>query len=451
MNNEVRPITIVVAEDDLEMLELLDRVLSDEGYNVIGARNGREALEILEKGNFDIVLTDVKMPFASGMDVLKSARAKYLFQPVILMTAFGSVESAVEAMKEGAYSYITKPFDLDDLLVLMKEVSSQILLNRQARVSVEDDDDKPQVVFRSQIFKNVMQQVDEIAQSNATVSITGESGVGKEVIAREIHKRSQRNNGPFVALNINAIPETLVESELFGHVKGAFTGAVKDKIGIIETARGGTLFLDEIGDLPLSVQVKLLRFFQEKTFKRVGDTAVREADVRLLTATNRSLPEMIKGGKFREDLYYRISVVNINVPPLRERVEDVVPLAYHFVRRLNKDYSIEGFKSEAMDLLMDYPWPGNVRQLENAIEHAVIKRKEGLIQKSDFPEWLNEGDKLDVLGARSLEAIEREHILRLLDECEGNQSRASRILGIDRKTLGRKLKKYGVNSTDDEN
>jgi len=438
---ENKNVTILVAEDDMEMLELLDRVLSEEGFEVIGAKNGTEALALLEKNNFDVVLSDIKMPGASGLDVLKSARSRFLHQPVILMTAFGSVESAVEAMKEGAYSYITKPFDLDDLLVLLAEVATQVSLNRQT----QNQEKTPfPIIFRSQLFRNVLRQVESVADSSATVLITGESGVGKELIAQEIHRRSSRADQPFVALNVNAIPETLIESELFGHIRGSFTGAIKDNPGIIEQAQTGTLFLDEIGDLPLSVQVKLLRFFQERTFKRVGDTKIKNADVRLITATNKHLQDMITSGHFREDLYYRISVVNINVPPLRERREDVTPLAYHFLRKFNMEYKVEGFRPEVMDAFIDYDWPGNVRQLENAVEHAVVRRKHGMIQKVDLPDWLCDSTTNEVNGTRSLETIEREHILSLLEECGGNQSRTARILGIDRRTLSRKLKKYGM-------
>ena len=446
------PVRVLVAEDDREMLELVEQVLRDEGYEVIAARDGREALAAIGEGQFDVVLSDIKMPGASGMEVLRSARATSLHQPVILMTAFGSIEAAVEAMKEGAYSYITKPFDLDDLVAVVGEVAGQVRLRKQAEdLATAAGEDTPfPIVFRGRAFRDVIQLVRDVARSTASVLITGESGTGKELIAREIHRRSQRKDRPFVALDVNAIPETLLESELFGHAKGAFTGAIRDTSGMFEQAEGGTLFLDEIGNLNLAVQAKLLRFLQERTLRRVGDTRERTVDVRLVTATHRNLKRLMADGIFREDLFYRLSVIHVEIPPLRDRREDVAPLAYHFLRKYNKDFRVDGFRPEVLDLLIDFDWPGNVRQLENGIEHAVILRKAGLIQKSDLPEWIFDQDKAGSPDQRSLEAVEKNHILRLLEECEGNQSRAARILGINRRTLARKLKSYGIAASEDE-
>jgi two-component system response regulator HydG len=316
--------------------------------------------------------------------------------------------------------------------------------------TAEGEDTPFPIIFRGRAFRDVIRLVRDVAGSSASVLITGESGTGKELIAREIHRRSRRAERPFVALDVNAIPETLLESELFGHVRGSFTGAVRDKAGMFEQADGGTLFLDEIGNLNLAVQAKLLRFLQERTLRRVGDTREKTVDVRLVTATHRNLKKLMAEGTFREDLFYRLSVIHVEVPTLRERREDIAPLAYHFLRKYNRDLRVDGFRPEVLDLLVDFDWPGNVRQLENAIEHAVILRKAGLIQKGDLPEWVSSQGKAGAPDQRSLEAVEKAHILRLLEECEGNQSRAARILGINRRTLARKLKSYGIATSEEE-
>ena len=445
-------VTILIAEDDLEMLELLDRVLQDEGFNVVQAKSGKEAISVIEAGQFDIVLTDLKMPGASGMDVLRIARAKYLYQPVILMTAFGTIDSAVNAMKEGAYSYIAKPFDIDDLILLLQEIASQVRLRKKALSfsAIEGERTVFPIVFRSDPFREVIDMINKVATSNASVLITGESGSGKELVAREIHRQSDRWEKPFIAIDANAIPETLLESELFGYVKGAFTGAGRDKIGIIEQANMGTLFLDEIGNLSIGIQSKLLRFLQERKIRRVGEAKEREVDIRLITATNRDLDEMIEDEDFREDLFYRLSVVNLKIPALRNRREDIPLLAYHFLRKFNDNFRVEGFRSEVLDMLTDFDWPGNVRQLENAIEHAVILRKAGLIEKTDLPNWLNLKETSESPRSRSLEIIEKNHILQVLEMCGGNKSRAAIVLGINRRTLARKLISYGIDVNDEE-
>ncbi len=436
-----RPLKILVAEDDREMLELLEQVLSEDGYLVKGVPDGAAALRALQEGDFDLVLTDIRMPQASGLDVLQQARASYLHQPVILMTAFGSIESAVEAMKAGAYSYIPKPFDLDELLAQVGEVAHQIHQTQRAAGSPDPDTPFP-IVFKSKAFQRVIDLVADVAESSATVLITGESGTGKELIAEQIHRRSSRKDKDFVAFNVTAIAEHLVESELFGHVKGSFTGAIGDKTGLIEKASGGTLFLDEVGDMDLAMQIKLLRFIQERRIRKVGSVDSIPVDIRLLAATNQDLAELIKQGRFREDLFYRLSVVNIHLPPLRERREDVMELAFHFLRRFNQDGAITGFNPDAINLLTDHPWPGNVRQLENAIEYACLRRKKGTISKDDLPQWLGSYSTEHLTDGRALDVIERQHIEQVLADCDGNQSRAARVLGINRRTLGRKLKQY---------
>ncbi len=443
------PIRILVAEDDDEMRELILRVLADEGYAVVVARDGNEAMSLLEGGAFDLVLSDVRMPGSDGMDVLRRAIARRLHQPIILMTAFGSIETAVEAMREGAYYYLAKPFDLDDLLEIVGGAAARIREQRAFGTERADPGEAAfPIVFRSRVMADLLHMAREVAASHASVLITGSSGTGKELLARAIHRASRRAGGPFVAVDCSAIPETLMESELFGHRRGSFTGAVGDKPGIIEHAERGTLFLDEVGNLSLPVQAKLLRFLQERRFRRIGDVEERSVDVRLISATNQDLLALVGKGLFRQDLYYRLSVIPLRLPDLRDRRDDVPPLIYHFIRKFNAGYQVEGVRPDALDLLVDYDWPGNVRQLENAIERAVILRRAGLIQPRDLPDEVVQGHRAPHLAGRSLEELERRYILELLEGCRGNQSRVARILGINRRTLHRKLLKYGTLPSD---
>jgi len=447
------PVRVLVADDEPEMLELIRRVLTDEGYAVLAARSGHEAMARLGEGEFDLVLTDVRMPGPDGLAILRRAMASRLQQPVILMTAFGSIASAVEAMREGAYHYLTKPFDLEELIEVVNSAASQIRQLRALKPSDVAADPAFPIVSRSVAMSRLLTLARDIAESNATVLVQGASGTGKELLARAIHRMSRRRDRPFVAVDSTAIPETLLESELFGHRRGAYTGAVADKRGIVEEADGGTLFLDEVGNLPTHLQVKLLRFLQERRFRRVGDVAERSVDVRLVSATNRDLHAAIADGSFREDLYYRLSVITLLIPDLRDRREDIPPLVYHFLRRFNSDsdYRVEGLRRDAMEALEDYGWPGNVRQLENVLERAVILRKAGLIQPCDLPDEVARARRTHAADARSLEEVERDHILRLLQECDGNQSRVARVLGISRRTVYRKLRSWGIatdNGTD---
>ena len=440
------PIRVLIAEDDEEMLELLERVLGEEGYEILTAGDGHQALSRIEEGQFDLFLSDVRMPGPDGMELLRRAMARRLHQPVILMTAFGSISSAVDAMRAGAYHYLTKPFNLDELLEIVTEAAAQIRQFRSVRS--EAGDDAFPIVFRSQAMADLLAMTKDVAVSSASVLITGGTGTGKELLARAIHVISDRRRGPFVPLDCGAIPEGLLESELFGHQRGAFTGAVADKPGIVEAANGGTLFLDEVGNLPALMQAKLLRFLQDHRFRRVGETAERSVDVRLVSATNRDLKVLVGDGTFREDLYYRLAVFSLHIPNLRERREDIPPLVYHFIRHFNSSdgYAVEGVRQDALDLLIDHAWTGNVRQLENVVERAVILRKAGLVQPADLPP---EVASTPVAGAgRSLEEMERAHILQLLDECGGNQTRVARILGISRRTVYRKLQQYGIGADD---
>ncbi|MCU0234276.1 MAG: sigma-54 dependent transcriptional regulator [Thermoanaerobaculales bacterium] len=440
------PVRVLVAEDDVEMLELLTRVLDEEGYDVLSAHDGHQALAKIDEGGFDVVLSDVRMPGPDGMEVLRRAMARRLHQPVILMTAFGSIGSAVEAMRAGAYHYLAKPFNLDELLEILRGAAEQIRQRRSLRD--EAGDGAFPIVFRSPAMARLLALVSEVASSSASVLITGASGTGKELLARAVHAASERRRRPFVPVDCGAIPEGLLESELFGHCRGAFTGAVSDRPGIVETADGGTLFLDEVGNLPASMQAKLLRFLNDRRFRRVGEARERAVDVRVVSASNRDPVELAAEGRFRDDLYYRLAVFSLHIPSLSERREDIPPLVYHFIRRFNAEggYAVEGVRQDALDLLSDAPWPGNVRQLENVTERAVILRKAGLLQPVDLPLELQ-----SVGGAepgRTLEDLERQHILQLLEECGGNRSRVARILGISRRTVYRKLRQYGVDSED---
>jgi len=441
------PIRILLAEDDDEMRELLARVLADEGYAVATVRDGHEAVRRLDDGRFDLLLSDVRMPGPDGLDLLRRAIADRLHQPVILMTAFGSIETAVEAMREGAYYYLAKPFDIDDLLEVVGGAAARI---RDQRAFLGDNagetDTAMPIVFRSQVMAELMHFARDVAASNATVLVTGSSGTGKELLARAIHRASRRSDGPFVPVDCSAIPESLMESELFGHRRGSFTGAVSDRAGIIENADRGTLFLDEVGNLPLAIQAKLLRFLQERRFRRVGEVEERSVEVRVISATNQDLAALVGRGTFRQDLYYRLSVIPLRLPDLRDRRDDIPPLVYHFIRRFNVGYQVEGVRPDALDLLTDYDWPGNVRQLENAVERAVILRRAGLIQPRDLPEEVVDRPGGAAPAGRSLEELERSYIVQLLDQCLGNQSRVARILGINRRTLHRKLQKYGAHA-----
>ncbi len=447
---ETDTIRVLVAEDDQQMVELLQRVLGEEGYQVTAVRDGAQALAKLEEQpSFDLVLTDLRMPGLDGMELLRRAMARQLRQPVILMTAFGTIDSAVQAMREGAYYYLAKPVHIEDLLEIVGSAADVVRQQRGAESAVPlGDPSFFPIVFRSASMAALLKMAHEVAASSASVLITGSSGTGKELLARAIHSLSPRASRPFVAVDCNAIPETLLESELFGHRRGSFTGATSDKRGLVEEASEGTLFLDEIGNISLVVQAKLLRFLQERRFRRVGDTDERQVNLRLISASNKDLREGVDRGDFREDLFYRLSVIPLRIPDLKERREDVAPLAYHFVRKFNSGYKIEGIRKDALELLLEYPWPGNVRQIENVIERAVILRKAGLIQPRDLPEEITA--RTAQPSGKSLEETERDYILQLLRECGGNQTQVSRILGINRRTLYRKLRKYNEEPEDGE-
>ncbi len=442
---------ILVVDDEAPLREILQRGLTQMGgYWVEVAQNGQEAIEKVEKEIFDLILTDLMMPEMDGMELLKILKGTRPEIPVIMMTAYGSIDTAVEAMKIGANDYITKPVDLRDLLLRISKVHQENLLlqeNRLLRMEVRKKFQFSKIIGKSRKMQEIFTLIEKVAPSNSTVIIYGGSGTGKELVAKAIHYNSPRADRPFIPFNCSAIPETLVESELFGHMKGAFTGAVQTKKGLFEEANGGTLFLDEIATVLPSVQVKLLRVLQEKEVMKIGSTDRTKIDVRMIAATNEDLEANMKKGKFREDLFYRLHVFPIFLPDLRDRKEDIPLLAYHFLDLYAKEArkEIKGISKEAMDLLLDYAWPGNVRELENAIERAVIMVEGELITPQDLPRDLVEGSSFLIRrGAKerkSLDQIKAEYILQILKETNGNKKMAAEILKVNPRTLYRFEKK----------
>src|SRR5213082_434251 len=385
------PATLLVADDDPGLRESLERTLTREGYRVVLASDGRAALERVQAGGVDLIVTDLRMPGLTGLELLRAAKAIAPAVDVILLTAFGTVEEAVKAMKDGAYDFLTKPFRREQLIKLVDKALERrdlIEQNKALKKQLEDIRAKGQMIGATPSFRRMLTLVEQIADSSATILIQGESGTGKELVARTIHERSARRNGPFVAVNCAALPETLLESELFGYEKGAFTGAAGRKEGRFELANGGTLFLDEVADLSLVTQPKILRVLQEGEFERLGGTKSLRVDVRIVAATNQELAQMVRERRFREDLYYRLNVITLIVPPLRERREDIHVLAQHFLRvySAKNNRRLEGFTDDAIRRLEAYAWPGNVRELENVIERGVVLARGALMDVADLPE-----------------------------------------------------------------
>jgi DNA-binding NtrC family response regulator len=444
-------IKILVVDDEAPIRDVLQKGLSQMGgFLVDTAKNGQEAIEKVERETFDMVLTDLMMPEMDGMELLRIMKGTRPELPVIMMTAYGSIDNAVEAMKIGANDYITKPVDFKDLFMRISKVQQESLLireNRLLRMEVRKKFEFSNLIGKSKKMQEVFSLIEKVAPSNSTVLIYGGSGTGKELVAKAIHYNSPRADHPFLPFNCGAIPETLVESELFGHTKGAFTGAIQAKKGLFEEANGGTLFLDEISTIPPSVQVKLLRVLQEKEVMKVGSTERTKIDVRLIAATNEDLEGLMKKGKFREDLFYRLHVFPIFLPDLKDRKEDIPLLAYHFLERYSKEAKkeIKGFSKEAMNLLLEYDWPGNVRELENAIERAVIMADKDYLTPNDFPKDLVQGVpaliKKGVKERKSLEEIKDEYIQQILKETNGNKRAAAEILKVNPRTLYRFEKK----------
>ncbi len=446
------PATLLVADDDPGLRESLTRTLARAGHRVVSASDGRAALERIQGGGIDLVLTDLKMPGLTGIELLRAAKAIAPDVDVILLTAFGTVEEAVSAMKDGAYDFLTKPFRGEQLLKLVdKALERRTLIdkNRDLQRQLDDLRARDTAIGLSPAFRRMMTLVDQVADSSATVLVQGESGTGKELVAREIHQRSARRGKPFVAVNCAALPETLLESELFGYEKGAFTGAAGRKEGRFELADAGTLFLDEVADLSTVTQPKILRVLQEGEFERLGGTRTLRVDVRIVTATNQDLGQMVREKRFREDLYYRLNVITITVPPLRERREDVRVLAQHFLRvyAAKNNRRLDGFTDEAARRLEGYHWPGNVRELENVIERGVVLAHGQLMEVGDLPDEIAgatpvpEGVLSIRIGTPLAEAEKRllEETLRLT---KGNQTFAAKLLGIDVRTVSRKLQAW---------
>ncbi len=448
---------ILIVDDEKAQREMLEGFLVKQGYGAISAIDGQDALEKFKHGAFDLVLTDYRMPGMDGIQLLGEVRRLNPEVVVLIMTAYGTVGTAVAAMKEGAYDYLTKPIDLDELLLLIQRIEREIRLGQENRELKEQLREKFKVEFivsASRQMEEALNMVGRVSQSPATILILGESGTGKELIARAIHYSSPRAEKPFVKVNCAALPENLLESELFGHEKGAFTGAVARRIGRFEQADQGSVFLDEIGDLSLSLQMKLLRFLQEKEFERLGSNRTMKSDVRLIAATNRNLEEGIKRETFREDLYYRLNVVTISLPPLRERKEDIPLLVEHFLKKYNGENkkNVTSLSKEVKDLLMRYDYPGNIRELENIIERAVVLCRGDTLTTQELPLNLKDSKveaALEQARERrslpgTLEEIERQLISQALGVSGGVQTKAADELGISERVLRYKMKKYRI-------
>ncbi len=452
---------LLLVEDDLNTLEGLAEILGDEKFSVTKAKNGREALSEIRRNGFNLVLIDYLLPDKDGLEISKSILEHNPEAKIIMMTAFGSVQNAVDAMKLGIYDYLTKPIDLDELLILIRRALKEqqlITENIDLKSKLQEAYSFENIIGVSGKMQEVFRKIIKVASTDATVLIRGESGTGKELIARAIHYQSARKDKPLVEINCASIPETLLESELFGHEKGAFTGAYKSKKGKFEVANQGTLFLDEIGELPHGVQAKLLRVLQERSFTRVGGIENIEVDVRLIAATNSDLEKAMRDGRFREDLYYRLNVIPIFIPPLRDRPEDIGPLIDHFVKKYSEKNSrkVESISPEARDLLLVYHWQGNVRELENAIENAVVMAESPIIEVSDLPGYLQSdsqrnasapaffNDNKDLSYRERLDQCEREILRQALAESKGNKTQAAKKLGFSLRTLRNKVQKYNL-------
>ncbi|MFQ5848718.1 MAG: sigma-54-dependent transcriptional regulator [Candidatus Methylomirabilales bacterium] len=444
-------IRVLIADDEKNFARVLKAELGREGHATEVASDGREALEKLKRQEFDVLVLDLKMPKLSGMEVLKQARKWTLAPEVIILTGHGTIPTAVEAMKLGAYTYVMKPCKTAELNLLIRKAyeKQQILReNLYLKTRLAHEDAFPEIVTASPKIRRILDMLVRIAPTDSTVLITGESGTGKELVAKAIHQQSKRKNKPFLVINCGALQESILESELFGHEKGAFTGAQAAKLGLFEVADKGTLLLDEIGEISHAMQLKLLRVIETGHFFRVGGTRERQVDIRVLSATNRDLQELVKAGKFREDLYYRINVIPIHIPPLRERTEDIPILTQHFLQLL-APLGKKTVSSKATNFLTRYSWPGNIRELQHVIRRALILCPQDRIEPEDLPLDLQvdqaspggvpSGGSLSTLGE-----VERQHILRVLERVQGHRGQAAQMLGIDPKTLYRKLLTYRI-------
>ena len=450
---------ILVVDDELNMRLVLKAMLEKENYGVATASDGLKALDILRNSDVAVVVTDLKMPGLDGMGLLEKTVMDYPSIPVIIITAHGTIDTAVDALKKGAFDYITKPFEQDDLKNVINKAFKTRLLSEDEIVLGPDEIDRHEIIGCSKCLTEIFDIIKKVAPTTTTILITGETGTGKELIANAIHRNSPRKNSPFIKINCSAISENLIESELFGYEKGAFTGAVSRKPGRFELAHKGTLFLDEVGDIPREMQIKLLRVIQDHEFERVGGLQTIKVDVRLVTATNRNILQDVKEGKFRDDLYYRLNVLPIHLPALRERKEDISPLTDYFVEKFNKklDRNINHIDSRVRELFLNYSWPGNIRELENLTERIVLMSRGDSIALEDIPAELKVQDEAvaiirpedqkksfkDIIKNKTAE-IEKQMIIKVLEECNGNITKAASQLGLSRKGLQLKLIKYNL-------
>jgi DNA-binding NtrC family response regulator len=446
-------IKILIIDDEVIALRNLEHVMKKEGYDVTGTTKGQQALKLIEENRFDIVLTDLKMDKVDGMQILKRCKELYPDTEVIMITGYATVQTAIQAIKKGAYDYIAKPFKLDEVRVTVREAIEKVKLkqeNAQLREQIEKFEGKVKLITQSPAMQKLLETSRQIAPTDCNILLSGESGTGKEMFARYIHLHSARSEGPFFAINCGAFTEELLSNELFGHEKGAFTGASSEKKGLVEMASGGTLFLDEITEMPASMQVKLLRVIQEKEVLRLGATRPVKVDVRFIAATNRDIQDAIKNGNFRQDLYFRLNVVALHIPPLSERKDDIPLLSYYFLKKYSAlmKKEVNDISEEVLSVLMNYDFPGNVRELENIIERGVALSNGSSMEVAHLPEDLKE---LSIRTFRkregkipSLEEQEMSYVQWVLNEAGGNRTVAAQILGIDRVSLWRKLKKYGI-------
>ncbi|UCB46351.1 MAG: sigma-54-dependent Fis family transcriptional regulator [Spirochaetota bacterium] len=443
---------LLVVDDEKNIREGLQKALNLDGYDVEVAADGMVALEKLDDEDIDLVITDLKMPQLSGEELMKDALGRYPYLPIIILTGHGTIENAVEAMRNGAYDFITKPLNIDKLSLIVKRALENSSLKRQNRELLNQLRKKysfENIIGKSTPMKKVFETIELVAPSRANVLIYGESGTGKEMIADAIHHNSPREDKSYIKVHCAALPESLLESELFGHEKGAFTGAISRKRGRFELAHLGTLFLDEVGEIPPQIQVKLLRVIQEREFERVGGEQPIKVDVRIISATNKNLKEEVEQGNFREDLYYRLDVVSIHVPPLRDKKDDIPLMTHKFIEEFSKENNkeIEGITNGALQALMSYKWPGNVRELRNVIESIVVLTKASIITEQDLPQYImakDEQSHLKIPAGVSLAEAEKRMILFTLQNTGGNKTKASEMLKIGRKTLHRKLNEYGI-------
>jgi len=448
------PSRILVIDDEESMCKFMEIMLSKEGYRVEVTDSGRQGISLLKEKNYDLVIADLNMPEMSGIDVLREVKSFKSGQELLVMTAYASVDSAIEAMKEGAADYITKPFKVDEIKMVIERIINRKTLikeNENLKKQLQGQNSFDNIIGTSEPIAKLKKLAKRVASSDSTVLIRGESGTGKDLIAKAIHNQSPRCGGPFVTINCGALPENLLESELFGHKKGSFTGAIKDKDGLLKAADGGTFFLDEIGNTSLSIQIKLLRVLEDKMVTPVGGTKPVEVDVRLIAATNADLEDDVRSGRFREDLFYRLNVIPLYMPPLRDRDADIALLAKHFIRLYcdNLKVPVKDIEDEALSQLLHYNWPGNVRELENTIERAVLLTRTETIELSDLPEKLTAPIKATVVREQepdnpTLESIEKAYIHFVMTQTDGKKSQAAKILGIDASTLYRKLERYNL-------